>query len=136
AVPVLDRIDDHVRQLLLLAIAAFAEDAELEQLAARTQRPQLYTQLLAELVMLAPKRQPILQQLLRHLGLDEMLMLGGALAHRLSRRRATRGGRECGIAARATDQGLWCPVRGLDQAHLALQASQREHAVLPERGRE
>lgn len=40
------------------------------------------------------------------------------------------------IATRAADQGLRCAVGRFDQAHLALQPSQRQHAVLPQRGGE
>ena len=65
-----------------------------------------------------------------------MLVLGRALPHRLGGRGAARGCRERGIAARSADEGLRRAVGRLDQAHLALQASQRQHAVLFERGRE
>ena len=63
-------------------------------------------------------------------------MLRGALAHGLGGRRAPGGGGQRGVAARSTDQGLRCAVGRLDQAHLALQASQRQHAVLLERAGE
>ena len=46
------------------------------------------------------------------------------------------GGIECGVGPRAADQGLRGPVRGLDQAELALESGQRQHAVLAECGRE
>ena len=86
--------------------------------------------------MLAPQRQPFLQQLLRHLGLHEVLMLRGALAHRLGGRRPPGRGGQCGVAARSADQGLRCAVRRFDETHLALQPGQREHALLPQRGGE
>ena len=63
-------------------------------------------------------------------------MLGGALAHRLGGRRAPRGRGQRGVAARSADQCLRCAVRRLDEAHLALQPSQRQHAVLLERAGE
>jgi len=102
----------------------------------RQAAPQLHAQLLRKLVVLAPHRQPFLQQLLRHLGLHQMLMLGRALAHRLGGRRAAGGRGERGIAARPADEGLRCAVGRLNQTEFALQACERKHAVLFERGGE
>ena len=132
---VFDGVHDHIRELLL-AVAAFAINAELKHVRAGACRPQLHAELLAELVVLAPHRQPFLQELLRHFGLHEMLVLRGALAHGLGGRRAPRGGGQRGVAARPADQGLRRAVRRLDQAQLALQAGQRQHAVLFEGGGE
>ena len=57
-------------------------------------------------------------------------MLGGALPHRLGGRRTAGSRHQCRIEARTADQGLRRAVRGFDQPELALQARQRQHAVL------
>ena len=86
--------------------------------------------------MLAPQRQPVLEQLFGHLGLHQMLNLGGPLAHRLRGGGASGRRRQCGVAARTADEGLRGAVGGFDQTHLALQARQREHPVLAQGGGE
>ena len=124
---VLDRIEHHVGKFLAVLIA---EDGQFQHIGSGPTRTQLHPQPLAELVMLAPQRQPILQQLLGNLGLHQVLNLCGAFTHRLRGRGPS--GRRCQgrIATRTADECLRCAVRRFDQTHLALQTSQGKHAVL------
>jgi hypothetical protein len=89
-----------------------------------------------ELVVLGPHRQPLLEQLLGHFRLDEMLMLGRAFAHRLGGGGASRRSQEGRVHARPADQRLRSLVGGLDEADFSLQAGERKHALLLEGGGE
>ena len=130
---VLDRIEQHVGKLLAVGVT---EDGQLQHIRSGPARPKLNAQALAELVVLAPQRQPVLEQLFRHFGLHKMLNLSRSLAHRLGGRGAPRRCGQCRVAARPADEGLRGAVGGFDQSHLALQARQREHAVLTQSGGE
>ena len=68
---VLDRVEHDVGELLAVGVA---EDGQLQQLRAGAARPQRDPQPLAELVVLAPQRQPFLQHLLGDLGLHQVLV--------------------------------------------------------------
>ena len=63
-------------------------------------------------------------------------MLGGSFAHGLGGGGSAGGGHQSRIQARPTDQRLRRPVRRFEQPEFPLQARERQHAVLLERGRE
>ena len=87
--------------------------------------PQRHPQRGGQLMVLGPGRQPLLEQLGRHLGLHQVLVLGRALAHRLGRGGAARRGHQRRVAARSAHQRLRRPVGRVDQAELPLQPRQR-----------
>jgi hypothetical protein len=84
--PVVDGSEDYVGELLL----ALVVDSQLEQLGAGSVWPHLDAEPAGEIIMMRPHRQPLLEELLRHLGLYQVLVLGRALAHRHGRRSAPR----------------------------------------------
>ena len=65
-----------------------------------------------------------------------MLMLRGPFAHRLSGGGSAGRSHQRGIQTRTADQRLRGPVRRFDQPEFPLQARERQHSVLLQRGRE
>ena len=83
-----------------------------------------------------PRGEPAVEQPRRDLGLDEVLMLRRALAHRL-RRCGPPGRRHQGrVEPVAADERLRRPVRGFEQPELPLESGQGEHPVVAQGRRE
>ena len=108
----------------------------LEKVRSRRVGTQLDSNLRGMLPVLPPLREPLLQQLGRDLGLNQVLKLRRSLAHRLGRRGASRRSHQGGVQPRSSDQRLRRAIGRLQQSELALQARQRQHPVLLQRGRE
>ena len=110
------------------------EEAQLQQLRAGGVRPQPDPERPGELVMRRPDAQPLLEQLRGHFGLDEVLVLRRAFAHRLGRGRALpTTAMSAGVRARASHERLRRAVGRVDEADLPLQPGERQHAFLPQR---
>jgi hypothetical protein len=113
-------IHDHVEDDVGDLFPACLGQRELEQFRARRVRSQPGSQRIRDLVVPGPHREPFLEQLDRHLGLDQVLVLRRALAHCLGGRRAPRGGHESRIQPRPAHERLGRPVGRFDQAELSL----------------
>ena len=107
SLPVQHEREDDVGELR----APLPGDAELEELGSGSIGFQLYLQAARESVVLAPHAEPFHQERARHLGLDQVLMLCGALAHRPGGRGPSRGCRERRIEPWTACERLRRPVR-------------------------
>ena len=112
------------------------DDAKLQEVGSRRVRPQLDADRPRPIPVARPCRQPLLQQPGRHLGLDQVLVLRGSLAHRLGRRGPPGSSHQRRIQPVTADERLRRPVGRFQQPELPLEAGEGKHPIVTQRRRE